>query len=511
MIPSFKKYAFGNFELDLAEQILRMNGEVIPLLDKPFQILRLLIERAGNTVTKKEIFDRVWPDTFVADNNLTVAMSNLRHVLDDDAREPIFIQTIQGRGYRFIANVTVNDSVVDAPVENWQASSLPPTDPGNEQNSLGQRTKFLSGNHTVFIVACGFAVGLLFATALLLEVAYEFERYGRHALWLSLPTFGFVAAGSIASLTWLEKRIRQEKAGAVLFGVVSFTVICVLSWLILIPFLPAISITRADGIQTQPASVAFLKNALIYFWPLIVFFVLIPLSLVVRLENNVARRRDISLLKTTMFAYMVVGIAFWVIAVIYSLNSTFFLLDRLSNHGSRVYFEQFVWARFWLWFVLSSACLTWFGGYVVKLIGGQRLEIPVRGDDVGNGRQTRIITFVAISIICAGLVSAITLFGRTTPTLDRLEIVTPPMSGQQFFLRLHGKDFQSETVYVVMVGNGCPEIKPCEVPNSILREYSNISENVLDNIPLTLASGNYFLFVHNGDSAASNSVSLSVP
>jgi DNA-binding winged helix-turn-helix (wHTH) protein len=511
MTPSPKKYAFGNFELDVAEQTLLLNGKVVPLVDKPFQILCLLVERAGKTITKDDIFTRVWPGTFVAENNLTVAMSNLRDALADDAKAPIFIETIRGRGYRFIANVTITDSVEDVPVGNRQVSSLPPTEPGNEQSSLGQRTQFLSGNHTVFIVACGFAVGLLFATALLLEVSYEFERYGRRALWLSLPTFGFVAAGLIAILIWLEKRTRQEKAGALLFGIVLFTAICVLSWLILVPFLPAISITRADGIQTQPASVAFLKNALIYFWPLVVFFVLIPLSLVVKLEGNVLRRREISLLKTTMFAYMAVGITFWLIALIYSLISTFYLLDRLSNQGGRVYFEQFVWTRFWLWFVLSFACLTWFGGYVVKLIGDQRLEIPVQVDDVDNGLRTRIIASLAISLICAGLASAITLFGRTTPKLDRLEIVTPPTPGQRFFLRLHGKGFQSETVYVVVVGNGCPQIKPCEVPNSALREHSNIFENVLDYVPLTLASGEYLIFAHNGDSAGSNPISLSVP
>ena len=98
-----------------------------------------------------------------------------------------------------------------------------------------------------------------------------------------------------------------------------------------------------------------------------------------------------------------------------------------------------------------------------------------------------------------------------TPHLINIEPITEMKPGQQFFVRISGQDLEAETVYLEVLGPGCPESKPCKVPNSALRENSKLRADQLDNVPLTLAPGNFRIMAHNGDSPASNAVYLTVP
>ena len=84
---------------------LLVGSSRIRLQEQPFQILQLLLERAGAVVTRDELRDRLWPDgTFVDfEHSLNAAVKRLRAVLGDDAKEPTFIETLPRRGYRWIA------------------------------------------------------------------------------------------------------------------------------------------------------------------------------------------------------------------------------------------------------------------------------------------------------------------------------------------------------------------------------------------------------------------------
>jgi DNA-binding winged helix-turn-helix (wHTH) protein len=97
---------FGPFRLDLRDERLWRGHEAIPLFPKTFAVLRCLVSQAGQLVTKEALLDAVWPDTVVSESILTVAMRTLRQVLGDQARTPRFIETVHGRGYRFIAPVS---------------------------------------------------------------------------------------------------------------------------------------------------------------------------------------------------------------------------------------------------------------------------------------------------------------------------------------------------------------------------------------------------------------------
>src|SRR5262245_10894903 len=98
---------FHPFRLDVANQRLWRENEAVPLTLKAFAVLRCLVDRAGQLVTKEELLEAVWPGTFVTDAVLKVRIGELRKALGDEARVPRFIETAQRRGYRFVAPVTL--------------------------------------------------------------------------------------------------------------------------------------------------------------------------------------------------------------------------------------------------------------------------------------------------------------------------------------------------------------------------------------------------------------------
>jgi DNA-binding winged helix-turn-helix (wHTH) protein len=105
---SAEVFRFGAFEASVHTGELCRDGVKIHLQGQPFMVLALLLERAGDLVTREEMRDRVWPEnTFVEfDYALNTAIKKIRAVLGDDADVPRYIETIPRRGYRFIASVT---------------------------------------------------------------------------------------------------------------------------------------------------------------------------------------------------------------------------------------------------------------------------------------------------------------------------------------------------------------------------------------------------------------------
>ncbi len=98
---------FGVFEAGLQDGSLRKRGQRLRLQEKPFQALALLLENAGEIVTREQFRGRLWPaGTFVEfDDNLNAAIKRLREAIGDSAENPRFIETVPRRGYRFIAPI----------------------------------------------------------------------------------------------------------------------------------------------------------------------------------------------------------------------------------------------------------------------------------------------------------------------------------------------------------------------------------------------------------------------
>src|SRR5262249_48096497 len=101
----------GSFRFDQRSGALfdLNSGAHIPIGSRALGVLGVLVEHAGDLVPKDEIIKRVWPETVVEDANLTVHISSLRRVLDAGRLEGSCIQTVSGRGYRFVGEVTHNN------------------------------------------------------------------------------------------------------------------------------------------------------------------------------------------------------------------------------------------------------------------------------------------------------------------------------------------------------------------------------------------------------------------
>jgi cholera toxin transcriptional activator len=116
---------FGVFELDQSAGELRKNGAKLRVQEQPFQVLALLLERAGEVVTRDELRQKLWPsDTFVDfDHSLNTAINKVREALGDSAASPRYVETLARRGYRFLAPVQ-NDRTGSQPFEHRPSTSL---------------------------------------------------------------------------------------------------------------------------------------------------------------------------------------------------------------------------------------------------------------------------------------------------------------------------------------------------------------------------------------------------
>ena len=99
---------FGDFEVDLQAGELRKQGRRVRLQEQPFRVLTLLLRSPGQSVTREELRQNLWPaDTFVDfDHGLNSAVARLREALGDAAEKPRFVETVAKRGYRFIGAVS---------------------------------------------------------------------------------------------------------------------------------------------------------------------------------------------------------------------------------------------------------------------------------------------------------------------------------------------------------------------------------------------------------------------
>jgi DNA-binding winged helix-turn-helix (wHTH) protein len=124
--PAARCIAFGPFRVFPIQRLLTKSGKPIQLGSRAFDILVTLLERPGELVSKEALIARVWPSTFVDQANLAVQIGGLRRALDDGRRGNRYILNIPGRGYRFVAPVTIEagvstDMTADLPISSMAA------------------------------------------------------------------------------------------------------------------------------------------------------------------------------------------------------------------------------------------------------------------------------------------------------------------------------------------------------------------------------------------------------
>jgi len=201
MTPERHVYKFGEYRLDTAERLLLRAGEPVPLAPKAFDMLVVLVKHSGHLLSKDQLMQEVWPDTFVEEVNLSVNISALRKALRQSEGSGTFIDTVARRGYRFTAPVTELDGdgaelvvhnrirarIVSSEVERTAAPVIVAT-PSLLRTSLGAR-------RLVPVVA------LVAVLMLLLGLAYRYYSRHRNAVAATPPAVNSVAVLPFKSLS----------------------------------------------------------------------------------------------------------------------------------------------------------------------------------------------------------------------------------------------------------------------------------------------------------------------
>jgi TolB-like protein/DNA-binding winged helix-turn-helix (wHTH) protein len=172
-------YRFGQFKMDLASGTLTRQGDRVKLQEQPFRILALLLERASETVTREELRQALWAeDTYVEfEGSLNAALKRVRHALRDSPDNPIFIETVPRRGYRFIAPV---DYSAPASVAESGPRNVPVSSPVSEQAAIAAALAPLAEKRRTGTAAMGIAAGVL----LLAVLAMAFNLGGIRQKWI---------------------------------------------------------------------------------------------------------------------------------------------------------------------------------------------------------------------------------------------------------------------------------------------------------------------------------------
>ncbi len=112
-VPAPTRIRFDAFELDVTSGELRKAGILLKIQPQPFRVLLLLIERAGQVVTREEIQRCLWTESTFVDfeHGINFSINQIRSTLADNAEKPCYIETLPRRGYRFIGTVEQPPSV----------------------------------------------------------------------------------------------------------------------------------------------------------------------------------------------------------------------------------------------------------------------------------------------------------------------------------------------------------------------------------------------------------------
>ncbi|HXW05943.1 MAG TPA: winged helix-turn-helix domain-containing protein [Vicinamibacterales bacterium] len=166
-------YEFGVFSLDLAEHRLLRHGQPVPLTPKVFELLRVLVQRAGHLVSKEQLMKEVWGNSFVEESNLNRGISVLRKALRESADER-YIETVPKVGYRFVAPVVERANEAH-PATASRANPRTGGDPESSMTGTASRTlPVWAGGSLSPVRAFGIA-----AAALLIIGALAFAVLGR--------------------------------------------------------------------------------------------------------------------------------------------------------------------------------------------------------------------------------------------------------------------------------------------------------------------------------------------
>jgi hypothetical protein len=377
-------YEFDGMRLFLSEtyiKVLATGKDHIPSQTHRGFLLALA-RKAPDVVTYKGLWKKVWRSNFEMSDtdlrNIQTTKGNLIGWLKSIGVKP-HIYAEPGKGYRLNCEVVPGwlENKQDRLLhENLDSQSEPPDlEKSIDQSRINVNDEIIENRkienwqqiltlHIAYVIPISVFYGTLFLIAVLMEVAYEFDVYGNTAIsWglllMLINCLAFSAACGIISYRLLHKKNAFLVAATILFGAV------LISILLSVQFLPFRPITQA-AYQTQPAFIAFGKNALAYFLPLGIIFLLIPFYSVIGrrlIEWKVIEKipSDTIFVKPRWLLVICAG------AVIYSALTTNYMLDKLNAQNKfHTLFVGMIILRFSVYFGLALSSLAWYYTQVKK-------------------------------------------------------------------------------------------------------------------------------------------------
>lgn len=305
MYNDYYIYEFAEFRLDEEEKKLFKGGKKVNLQPKAFQVLLLLVKNAGRIVSNEKILREVWQGSFVEENNINIQVNAIRNALGQNR---VFIAT-EEKAFKFTKNVDrkvklsqnlvrdvtkdeqknleyqenteelLKSAEFDAEIVkfnsyNWLVIILVVLIAllflffGNISSSSAHMDEYQLG----FIYMNSFFYGALSAITLILESAYEFDKYKQNVARMAPFVFLINATAMFAGLKSASEVLPENIGYAFFLGLLFLSVGTYLSCLLAYFVLPNTPITKSKEEKTQPAFFAFFKNVGFYFFAVYLFF-----------------------------------------------------------------------------------------------------------------------------------------------------------------------------------------------------------------------------------------------
>jgi DNA-binding winged helix-turn-helix (wHTH) protein len=324
-------YEFARFRLDPVARSLSGDGQPISIRPFAFELLLVVVEHHGQSLTKPQIIKRVWGsnDDLEADNKFHVTLRAARQALGEPLKKPRLIVK-DANGYRIAATVrdvpvnTQLHSNTGEPTSTKESLSGEPASVFTESydSETDQTHPHISVSLLPHILASCTIYGALYGSAAVLEVAYEFDRFGSSALKMWPLVFGWIAITAAVGLKADQKLTLQNKKGGLVASIAIFVISAGIVFLG-IPFLPSSPVTLAQ-FQTYAAQAAYLKDV-VYFLIMALLFLILPYHSVLMMEGKMRQGQYRSVLETCTTALSSPGRraiypGFWVLALASGIN-----------------------------------------------------------------------------------------------------------------------------------------------------------------------------------------------
>ena len=360
--------AFGAFVLDLRHRQLLRDDVPIRLTAKPLDVLAFLIEKRGQAVSRDQIRETVWEGTSVSDSAVEQAVTKVRKALGDDPSNPTYIHTLWGKGYVFAGDVAtaeghrlLNRNPAEGPNPPTEVGTTQSSSPTVENcDSSALQPKGFQRRHLGHLMFVSSTYAALYAVALVVETAYEFDRFGSKSVFVAILVFAWILATIGAALYVNSSRVLRDRGGRnAAIGILTAGVALLV--VVVCPMLPSTTITPFSY-QGHTAQAAYLKNV-IYFYALGVIFALLPYDVVVSRE---CQSRAIGVPRPGLLFALLVGAAIW------SLLSVARIFEHLLPGPHMNLYMNLLQIERVLGFGLAAECLVWYHLALARLDRGTR-------------------------------------------------------------------------------------------------------------------------------------------